>query len=86
MKLLLNALYKLPLIKARVYRGVKLNLSEVHVIKSRIHVSECLQVVLVDNKTNVLAQVYSALEGKWFCWWSFSSTTLDLEMLKKVHK
>ena len=32
MKLLLTALYKLPLIKARVYRGVKLDLSNVHIM------------------------------------------------------
>ena len=32
MKLLLTALYKLPLVQARVYRGVKLNLSEVHML------------------------------------------------------
>jgi len=54
MKLLLTALYKLPLVNAKVYRGVKLN----------------------------LAEVYNALSGKWFSWWSFSSTTLDLKVLQ----
>jgi len=54
MKLLLRALYKLPLIHAKVYRGVKLD----------------------------LAETYNALAGKWFSWWSFSSTTLDLKVLE----
>ena len=50
MKLLLTALYKLPLIKARVYRGIKLDLSKVHITKSLMHISECLKLVLENVK------------------------------------
>lgn len=54
MKLLLTALYKLPLIKARVYRGVKLNLSEVHVITCRMRISVYLKMILEDNVKLIL--------------------------------
>ena len=40
MKLLLSALYKLPLVQAKVYRGVKLDLHEVRVPASRAR-SDC---------------------------------------------
>merc|ERR1719247_302624 len=54
MKLLLSALYQLPLTHVRTYRGVKLGLYE----------------------------TYNRLVDKVWCWWSFSSTTRDRDVLE----
>merc|ERR1719247_3811515 len=53
MKLLLSALYQLPLTHVRTYRGVKLDLFE----------------------------TYNLLVDKVWCWWSFSSTTRNRDVL-----
>merc|ERR1719247_3367420 len=54
MKLLLSALYQLPLTHVRTWRGVKLDLFE----------------------------TYNLLVNKVWCWWSFSSTTRNRDVLK----
>merc|ERR1712037_275081 len=56
MKLLLSALYQLPLVQVPTYRGVKRELFE----------------------------TYNLLTGKVWCWWSFSSTTRNKEILLKI--
>ena len=88
MKLLLSALYQLPLTHVPTYRGVKLDLAEVgHPVACYCGKHAAYACLGCDCKHTTCmhhVQMYNQLVGEVWSWWSFSSTSKDKNFLLSV--